>query len=66
VSIVLLEKQLDYHLAKLKELVVYYNLFIQTFVAQWMWGKDMEEIISPYLYIILHDLVMFIWPQILN
>jgi len=34
VSIALLEKQLDYHLAKLKELVVHYSLFIQTFVAQ--------------------------------
>ena len=34
VSIVLLEKQLDYHLTKLKELVVHYNLFIQIFMAQ--------------------------------
>ena len=48
-SIALLEKQLDYHLAKLKELVVQYNLFIKTFVAQLMWGQDMEEIISSHL-----------------
>ena len=36
VSIALLEKQLDYHLAKLKEPLVNYNLFIRISVAQWM------------------------------
>ena len=33
-SIALLEKQLNYYLAKVKELVVHHSLFIQTFVAQ--------------------------------